>query len=152
MGREMSMEPYPNRQFRFIDNPHLQSDSGWFPSRTRTRGDGPDPLLTLLLPHRDHVQKISVNGASNTFGPASWKMQGLCGIINPKSNYPLPLYAKIVWKTVLLSSEYQCQWSGRDFGPCVWENPIAERRHWAVILISAVLLSKKLWENIATMP
>jgi len=47
-GREMSMEPYPNRQFGFIDNPDRQSGSGSVPTRTRTRSDGPDPLLTLV--------------------------------------------------------------------------------------------------------
>ena len=46
-GREMLMEPYPNRQFGFIDDPDRQSGSGLVPTRTRTRSDGPDPLLTL---------------------------------------------------------------------------------------------------------
>jgi len=46
-GREMSIEPYPNRQFGFIENPDGQSGSGSVPTRTRTRSDGPDPLLTL---------------------------------------------------------------------------------------------------------
>jgi len=43
----MSMEPYPNRLFGFINNPDRQSGSGLVPTRTRTRSDGPDPLLTL---------------------------------------------------------------------------------------------------------
>jgi len=46
-GREMSMDPYPNRQFGFIDNPDRQSGSSLVPTRTRTRSDNPDPLLTL---------------------------------------------------------------------------------------------------------
>jgi len=46
-GREMSMEPYPNRQFGFIDDPDRQSGSGSVPTRTWTRSDGPDQLLTL---------------------------------------------------------------------------------------------------------
>jgi len=50
-GREMSMEPCPNRQFRFIDHPDRQSGSGLVPTRTRTRSDGPDPLLTLVDAH-----------------------------------------------------------------------------------------------------
>jgi len=54
-GREMSMEPYPNRQFGFIDDPDRQSGSGQVPTRTRTRSDGPDPLLTLL--------KLNVQGS-----------------------------------------------------------------------------------------
>jgi len=47
MGREMSMEPYPNRQFGFIEDPDRQSGSGSVLTCTRTRSDGPDPLLTL---------------------------------------------------------------------------------------------------------
>jgi len=47
-GREMSMEPYPNQQFGFIDDPDGQSGSGSVPTRNRTWSDGPDPLLTLL--------------------------------------------------------------------------------------------------------
>jgi len=46
-GREMSMEPYPKRQCWLIDEPDRQSGSGSVPSRTRTRSDGPDLLLTL---------------------------------------------------------------------------------------------------------
>jgi len=47
-GRETSMEPYPNRQFGFINNPDRQSGSGLDPTHTQTRCGGPDPLLTLL--------------------------------------------------------------------------------------------------------
>jgi hypothetical protein len=46
-GREMSMEPYPNRPFGFIDDPERQPGPGSVPTRIRTRSDGPDPLLTL---------------------------------------------------------------------------------------------------------
>ena len=53
MGREMLIEPYPNQQFGFIDNPDRQSGSGSVPTRTRTQSDSPDPLLTLdSLPAR----------------------------------------------------------------------------------------------------
>ena len=48
-GREMTMEPYPNRQFRFINDPDRQYGSGSVLTRSRTRSDGPDPLLTLAL-------------------------------------------------------------------------------------------------------
>jgi len=48
-GREMSMEPYPNRQFGFIDDSDRQSGSGSVPTRTWTWSDGPDPSLTLDL-------------------------------------------------------------------------------------------------------
>jgi hypothetical protein len=49
IGREMSIEPYPNRQFGCIDDPDGQSGYGSVPTRTRTRSDGPDPLLTQSL-------------------------------------------------------------------------------------------------------
>jgi len=51
-GRVETMEPDPNRQFGFIDNPDRQSGTGSVPTRTRTRSDGPDPLLTLGQPQR----------------------------------------------------------------------------------------------------
>ena len=46
-GWEFTMEPYPSGQFGFIDDPDRQfgNDSVW--TRTRTRRDGPEPLLTL---------------------------------------------------------------------------------------------------------
>jgi hypothetical protein len=50
-GREMSMKPYPNRQFGCIDAPDRQSDSGSVPTGTRTLSDGPDPWLTPLGGH-----------------------------------------------------------------------------------------------------
>ena len=47
-GREMSIEPYPNLQFGFVDNPDRQFGAGSVLTRTRTRTDGPEPLLTLV--------------------------------------------------------------------------------------------------------
>jgi len=41
------MEPYPSRQFGFIDDPDRQVGNGLVWTRTRTRSDGPEPLLTL---------------------------------------------------------------------------------------------------------
>jgi len=37
--------------------------------------------------HRHYALKMSVNGASTTFGHASWKMRWQCGDINSQSNY-----------------------------------------------------------------
>jgi hypothetical protein len=48
------MEPYPSGQFGFIDDPDRQSDSGSVLTGTRTRSDGPDPLL-IPLGGRDRV-------------------------------------------------------------------------------------------------
>jgi len=44
----------------------------------------------LLKQHRYYVLKISVNGASTTFGLVSWKIVGLCGGIKPGLDYRLP--------------------------------------------------------------
>jgi len=46
MGREMSIEPYPNWQFGFHDDPDRQSDCGSVLTRTRTRSDRLELLLT----------------------------------------------------------------------------------------------------------
>ena len=42
------MEPYPSRQFGFFDNPDRQLGNGSVWTRTRTRSDGLEPLLTRL--------------------------------------------------------------------------------------------------------
>jgi hypothetical protein len=42
------MEPYPSGQFGFIDDPDRQFGNGSVWTRTRTRSDGPEPLLTLV--------------------------------------------------------------------------------------------------------
>jgi len=47
-GWEFTMEPYPSGQFGFIDDPDRQFGNGLVSTRTRTRSDGPDPLLTLI--------------------------------------------------------------------------------------------------------
>jgi hypothetical protein len=46
-GREMLIETYPNRQFRFIDDPDCQFGNCSVLTRTRTGGDSPEPVLTL---------------------------------------------------------------------------------------------------------
>ena len=54
-GWEFTMEPYPSGQFGFINDPDRQFGNGSVWTRTRTRSDGPEPLLTLTilgLPHR----------------------------------------------------------------------------------------------------
>jgi len=52
MGKEMSIEPYPNRQFGIVDDPDCQSGCGSDPTWTQTRSDGPEPLLTLFCTER----------------------------------------------------------------------------------------------------
>jgi len=64
-GWEFTMEPYPSGQFWFIDDPdHLFGNSSVW-TRTRTRSDGPELLLTLALEHpctvRSHMTKIYVS-------------------------------------------------------------------------------------------
>jgi len=46
-GWEFTIEPYPSRQFGFIDDPDRQFGNGSVWTRTRTRSDSPEPLLTL---------------------------------------------------------------------------------------------------------
>jgi len=50
-GWEFIMEPYPSGQFGFIDDPDRQFGNSSVWTLTRTRSDGPEPLLTLLLIH-----------------------------------------------------------------------------------------------------
>jgi hypothetical protein len=60
MGWEFTTELYPSGQFRFIDDPDRQfgNDSVW--TRTRTRSDCPEPLLTLLVAqHNAFIQSVS---------------------------------------------------------------------------------------------
>jgi len=46
-GWEICIEPYPNRRFGCFDNPDCQFGKGSVLTRTQTRSDGPEPLLTL---------------------------------------------------------------------------------------------------------
>ena len=48
-GWEFTMEPYPSGHFGVIDDPDRQLGNGSVWTRTRTRSDGPEPLLTLSL-------------------------------------------------------------------------------------------------------
>jgi len=52
MGREMSIELYPNQQFGFNDNLDRQSGSGSVPARNRTRLEGPELSLRLVITFR----------------------------------------------------------------------------------------------------
>ena len=49
-GWKFSMEAYPSGRCRFIDDPdrHFGNSSVW--TRTQTRSDGPEPVLTLGSP------------------------------------------------------------------------------------------------------
>jgi len=49
IGREFSIELYPNGQFRVIDNPDRQFGASSDPTRTWTRSHSPEPLVTLVL-------------------------------------------------------------------------------------------------------
>jgi len=55
MGCEISIEPYPNCHFWWIDNHDCHFGEGSVPTQTRTQSDVPDPLITLCLaPHQIH--------------------------------------------------------------------------------------------------
>jgi len=58
------MEPYPSGQFGFIDDPERQFGNGSVWTRTRTRSDGPEPLLTL-----DMVEEVEQETATKVSAP-----------------------------------------------------------------------------------
>jgi len=59
LGWEFAMEPYPSRQFGFIDDPDSQFGNGSVWTRTRTRSDGREQLPTLsLAPGRGFCRSI----------------------------------------------------------------------------------------------
>jgi len=67
------MEPYLNRQFGFIDDPDRRSGCGSVPTRTWTRSDGPDPLLTpptiperFIEPQHHHKEVPYTPGVAKT--------------------------------------------------------------------------------------
>jgi len=62
-GWEFTMEPYPSGQFGFIDNPDRQFGNGSVWTRTRTRSDGPEPLLTLLNTFKSQARRIRLFAA-----------------------------------------------------------------------------------------
>jgi len=47
-GWEICIEPYPNQRFGCVDNPDRQFGNVSVLTRTRTRSDGPELLLTLV--------------------------------------------------------------------------------------------------------
>jgi hypothetical protein len=49
---EFTMKLYPSRQFGYIDDQDRQFGNGSVWTRTRTRSDGPQPLLTLIRSER----------------------------------------------------------------------------------------------------
>jgi len=50
-GWEISIEPYPNWQFVFVDNPDRPFGNGSVQTQTQTQSDGPEPSLTLHAVH-----------------------------------------------------------------------------------------------------
>jgi len=48
-GREFCIEPYTNGRFGFIENLRRQFGACSFPTQTRTRSHGPEPVVTLTL-------------------------------------------------------------------------------------------------------
>jgi hypothetical protein len=48
-GWWICIKPYPNCRFQCINNPDLQFGHSSVLTQTRTRSDGPEPLLILTL-------------------------------------------------------------------------------------------------------
>jgi len=87
MGREMSIEQDPNRQFAFIDYPVHQFGDGSVPTRTRTRSDGLEPLLTLATLVRSNL------GFSFSSDSISCRIQiSYCHVQNIKPRSSLSLF------------------------------------------------------------
>jgi len=55
---EFTMKPYPSGQFGFIDDPDRQYGNSLVWTQTRTRSDGPEPLLTLLMTSGTHQKWV----------------------------------------------------------------------------------------------
>jgi len=106
---------------------------------------------TWLCQHRDYVLNTSVNGASTTFGLASWKTQGLRGDIELSSNCRPPFYAQMVATTSPLCPEYERHRSVNDFWHCIVEKARVVRRHWSIIELSAAFLGKHTSDKIVPM-
>jgi len=67
-GWEFTTEPYPSGQFGFIDDPDRQFGNGSVWTRTRTRSDGPEPLLTLGIEDPECPEQQDVSAAPNVHG------------------------------------------------------------------------------------
>jgi hypothetical protein len=65
---------------------------------------------------------MSVNGASTTFGHASWKINWLCGDIKPEPHYQPSFLVKIVATTSPLCLKNERQWSVNNFWLCIIAN------------------------------
>jgi len=72
IGWEITIDRYPNSQFRCIDQPDRQIGNGSDPTRTQTWSDGLEWLLTLSKMHK---QKLELTGLAKR--P---KIRGLSGI------------------------------------------------------------------------
>jgi len=80
--------------------------------------------LNLLRQHCFYVLKMSVNGASTTFGHASWKINWLSSEIKPYSYSRPSFLEKIAVTTSLLCPKNERQQSVNDF----WLSIIANAR------------------------
>jgi hypothetical protein len=105
---------------------------------------------TWLRKHWDYVLNVSINGASTTFGLASWSMQGLRGDIELSLNYWPPFYVIMVATTSLLCPKNERQWRINDFWPCIVEKTRVAWWDWPIIKLSAAYLGKDCSINIVT--
>jgi hypothetical protein len=62
---------------------HLGKGMGFAATLPHNRAIGRLSRQKLLQQHCYYVLKMSVNGASTTFGLVSWIILGLCGGVNP---------------------------------------------------------------------
>jgi len=104
-----------------------------------------------LWEHRYYVLKMSINGASTTFGPASWKIQWYCGDIYPESHYRPPFQAKMILLTSSPWPKHDHQWSINGVGPCILDNQGAVQPQLSIIILLAACLGKNTSNIILTM-
>jgi hypothetical protein len=119
------------------------------------------PIIALLAAFRGknsgknscyYDLKMSINGASMTFGLVSCTILGLCSNMKPESHYWLPFKAKTIATTSLLRHKNDRQRSVKDFWQCISDNPKAVRQYQHIIELCAVFLGKNRFADIITVP
>jgi len=101
--------------------------------------------------HRNYVLNISVHRVSAIYGLGCWKMQELCGDINPWSTYQPPVLSTMLSMTSTLYPKHGCQLSVNNLRHPIWENHGAMALHWSIIELSAGIPDTITYPMIITM-
>jgi len=76
MGWEFTMVPYPSGQFWFINDPDGRFGNGSVWTRTRTRSDGPELLLSLPRPQPHRAYLGRAQAPTSLEIPRHWNTNG----------------------------------------------------------------------------